>query len=142
MDTTKPDAAQEAIFDQGHEIGALAKIALPLDGLEVSADVTDLGQVLQKSLEVVKQRKPLFEAGFVYNDGFGSFRFFLANASGGEAGLFPFSGFWKFRIELTWMIVAAHNHERMAMALNLSAATEQDLLALIKAEVREGKSIE
>jgi hypothetical protein len=30
----------------------------------------------------------------------------------------------------------------MVMALNLSAATEQDLLALIKAEVREGKSIE
>ncbi|HEV7924106.1 MAG TPA: DUF2779 domain-containing protein [Verrucomicrobiae bacterium] len=65
----EPDAAQQAIFDQGHEVDALAKSLYP-GGLEVSADVTDFEQVLQKSLEAAKARKPLFEAGFVYNGGF------------------------------------------------------------------------
>jgi hypothetical protein len=64
-----PDAATQAIFDQGHEVGALAKSLYP-GGIEVSADVTDFEQVLQASLEAAKQRKPLFEAGFVYNGGF------------------------------------------------------------------------
>jgi hypothetical protein len=44
------DAAQQAIFDQGHEVGALAK-SLYAGGIEVSADVTDFDQVLQRSLE-------------------------------------------------------------------------------------------
>ena len=39
-------------------------------GIEVSTDATDFDQVLQKSLEAAKSRKPLFEAGFVYNGGF------------------------------------------------------------------------
>jgi len=65
----EPDAAQQAIFDQGHEVGALAKSLYP-GGIEVSADVTDFEQVLQNSQEASKQRKPLFEAAFVYNGGF------------------------------------------------------------------------
>ncbi len=64
-----PDAAQQAIFDQGHEVGALAKTLYP-GGIEVSADVADFDEVLQKSLEAAKARKPLFEAGFVYNGGY------------------------------------------------------------------------
>ena len=65
----EPDAATQAIFDQGHEVGALAKSLYP-GGIEVSAEVTDFEQVLQESLEAAKARKPLFEAGFVYNGGF------------------------------------------------------------------------
>jgi hypothetical protein len=65
----EPDAAQQAIFDQGHEVGALAKNLYP-GGIEVSAGVTAFDQVLQQSLEAAKARKPLFEAGFVYNGGF------------------------------------------------------------------------
>jgi len=65
----EPDAATQAIFDQGHEVGALAKALYP-GGIEVSADVTDFEQVLQQSLEAIKERKPLFEAGFVYSGGF------------------------------------------------------------------------
>ena len=65
----EPDAATQAIFDQGHEVGALAKALYP-GGIEVSADVTDFEQVLQQSLEAIKERKPLFEAGFVYGGGF------------------------------------------------------------------------
>jgi len=63
------DAARQAIFDQGHEVGALAKSLYP-GGIEVSEGVTDFEQVLEQSLEAVKSRKPLFEAGFVYSDGF------------------------------------------------------------------------
>jgi hypothetical protein len=63
------DAAQQAIFDQGHEVGALAK-SLFLGAVEVGEGVIDFEQVLQQSLEAVKSRKPLFEAGFVYRDGF------------------------------------------------------------------------
>src|SRR6266404_1981779 len=63
------DAAAQAIFDQGHEVGALAKLLYP-GGIEVSADATDFDQVLQNSLAALNARKPLFEAGFVYNGGF------------------------------------------------------------------------
>jgi len=38
------DSAQQAIFDQGHEVGALAKSLYP-SGLEVSAGVTDFEQI-------------------------------------------------------------------------------------------------
>ena len=64
-----PDAATQAIFDQGHEVGALAKQLFP-GGIEVSAGVTDFDQVLRHSLEAAKARKPLFEPGFAYNGGF------------------------------------------------------------------------
>ena len=63
------DAATQAIFDQGHEVGALAKSLYP-GGIEVSAGVTDFEQVLQQSMEAAKARKPLFEAGFVHDGGF------------------------------------------------------------------------
>ncbi|HEY3855671.1 MAG TPA: DUF2779 domain-containing protein [Verrucomicrobiae bacterium] len=63
------DSGQQAIFDQGHEVGALAKSLYP-DGVEVSAGVTDFQQVLRNSQEAAKARRPLFEAGFVYNGGF------------------------------------------------------------------------
>jgi hypothetical protein len=65
------DAAQQAIFDQGIEVGTLAKSLYP-GGIEVSAGVADYDQLLQNSLEATKMRKPLFEAGFVHNGGFAS----------------------------------------------------------------------
>ena len=51
----EPDAAQQAIFDQGHEVGALAKSLYP-GGIEIGADATDFEQVLQQSLEAAKAR--------------------------------------------------------------------------------------
>jgi hypothetical protein len=65
----EPDAAQQAIFDQGHEVGALAKSLYPC-GIEVSAGMTDFEHVLRQSMEAAKARKPLFEAGFTFNGGF------------------------------------------------------------------------
>ena len=44
-----PAAAQQAIFDQGHQIGALAKL-LFAGGVEVSADAADFEQLLRQSL--------------------------------------------------------------------------------------------
>src|SRR5438128_11464640 len=60
------DAGQQAIFDQGHEVGALAKSLYP-GGIEVSADATDFEQVLQTSLAALNERKPILEAASVYN---------------------------------------------------------------------------
>lgn len=57
------DAAQRAIFDQGHEIGALAKKMFP-DGIEVGAGITELPETIRLTADVVKLRKPLFEAAF------------------------------------------------------------------------------
>ncbi len=64
----EPDAAQQAILDQGKQVGDLAKTLYP-GGVEVGAGVTDFEQVLQRSLEAMKTRLPLFEASFVYNGG-------------------------------------------------------------------------
>ena len=55
----KADASQQAIFDQGHEVGALAKSLYP-GGIEVSADATEFEQVLKNSLAALNARKPLF----------------------------------------------------------------------------------
>jgi hypothetical protein len=42
----EPDAAQQAVFDQGHEVGALAKQLYP-DGIEVGEGVLDLEETLR-----------------------------------------------------------------------------------------------
>jgi hypothetical protein len=65
----EPDAEQEAILEQGKLVGALARSLYP-SGIEVSAGGTDFDKLLQNSLEATKTRKPMFEAGFVYNGGF------------------------------------------------------------------------
>ena len=59
----KPDAAQQALFDQGHDVGALAKKLYPR-GVEVGEGVLDLDETLRLTREAVKLRKPLFEAAF------------------------------------------------------------------------------
>ena len=60
------DAAKQAIFDQGHEVGALAKKMFP-DGIEVGAGVTDLPETIRLTADAMKHRKPLFEAAFSAN---------------------------------------------------------------------------
>ncbi|HZM05823.1 MAG TPA: hypothetical protein VFC44_22715 [Candidatus Saccharimonadales bacterium] len=75
-------ATQQAIFDQGHEVGALAKTLYP-GGIEVSAGAVDFNQVLRNSLEATKARKPLFEAGFVSNNAYA--RMDILNPVDGDA---------------------------------------------------------
>ena len=55
------DAATQARFDVGHEVGALAKQLFP-DGIEVKRD----GSSVKTTQELLRNRKPLFEATFTY----------------------------------------------------------------------------
>ena len=55
----------QAIFDQGHKVGDLAKELFP-DGIDVEWDQNFLS-VLKQSRELLNKRKPLFEAGFMSN---------------------------------------------------------------------------
>lgn len=64
-----PDDATQAIFDQGHEVGELAKSLFP-GGIEVAKGIVDFNQVLPQSLEALKSRKPLFEAAFRHKNAF------------------------------------------------------------------------
>ena len=63
------DAATQAIFDQGHDVGALSKRMFP-DGVEVGAGVRDLDETLRLSQSALKVRKPLFESAFSAGGGY------------------------------------------------------------------------
>lgn len=63
------DAHQQAIFDQGHEVGELAKQLFP-GGIEVGKGVTDLDETLALSKQALSQRRPIYEAAFVFNGGY------------------------------------------------------------------------
>ncbi len=57
------DAATQAIFDQGHEVGHLAKSLFP-GGIEIEGDPWDFTGLLARTRETLKKRKPLYEATF------------------------------------------------------------------------------
>src|SRR6185436_5295817 len=56
----EPDEELQAIFDQGHEVGALAKTLFP-HGLEIAEGLVELNQVAQRTREALALRRPLFE---------------------------------------------------------------------------------
>ncbi len=56
------DAATQAVFDQGHKVGALAQQLYP-GGVEVPWD-DDIPKTVRHSKELLKQRVPIFEASF------------------------------------------------------------------------------
>lgn len=60
----EPDAAKQAILEQGKEVGELAKRLFPM-GLEVGAGVIEKQKVDELSRAVLAERRPLFEAGFI-----------------------------------------------------------------------------
>jgi len=57
------DMQTQAIFDQGHLVGKLAKKLYP-GGIEVAGGERDFGKILELSKEALSHRKPLFEAAF------------------------------------------------------------------------------
>ncbi|MCX6132402.1 MAG: DUF2779 domain-containing protein [Ignavibacteriales bacterium] len=57
------DAQTQAIFDQGHLVGDLAKQLYP-GGIEIAKGERDFGKILELSKEALRQRKPLFEPAF------------------------------------------------------------------------------
>jgi hypothetical protein len=59
------DARTQAIFDQGHVVGELAKQVFP-EGIDVEWNL-GLKEVDRQSRKLLAERKPLFEAGFMAN---------------------------------------------------------------------------
>ena len=62
------DEALKHIFEQGHQVGELAKTLFP-KGIEIKGDYWELEDSDKKSRIALKLRKPLFEAGFIAYDG-------------------------------------------------------------------------
>ena len=63
------DAHTQAIFDQGHEVGELAKKLFPA-GIEVGDGIDDFDAILAATTQAVKQRRPLYEAAFAFGGGY------------------------------------------------------------------------
>ena len=63
------DTGTQAIFDQGHQVGALAKTLYP-DGIEVAEGEYDYYIVDEESGKLIEKRVPLFEPGFIYRNTF------------------------------------------------------------------------
>jgi len=64
-DLPEIDAGTQAVMDQGKKVGELAQTLFP-EGIRIERDYMPDKQS-EKSLEVARLRKPLFEAGFVHN---------------------------------------------------------------------------
>ncbi|MBE3037593.1 MAG: DUF2779 domain-containing protein [Chloroflexi bacterium] len=62
------DEQTQAVFDQGHEVGLLAQKLYP-DGITVKWDAP-FEEVIRQSSSLLKNKKPLFEAGFMFNNGY------------------------------------------------------------------------
>jgi CRISPR/Cas system-associated exonuclease Cas4 (RecB family) len=60
------DEQTQAIFDQGHEVGELARTLYP-DGIEIAHDVNAFEEGLALSRKALARRRPLFEAAFQFN---------------------------------------------------------------------------
>jgi hypothetical protein len=62
-----PEVAKQtqAIFDQGHQVGELAKKLFP-NGIDIEWEMS-FEDVIKQSHELLKESKPLFEAGFMFN---------------------------------------------------------------------------
>lgn len=58
----KVGEGQQAIFDQGHEVGEWAKKVFP-NGLDVKWN-QGFKRVIEQSIKLFKKRVPLFEAGY------------------------------------------------------------------------------
>jgi CRISPR/Cas system-associated exonuclease Cas4 (RecB family) len=63
----KPDESSQHLFDQGKQVGDLAKTLFP-KGVEIKAEYWELAESDKKSREALKLRKPLFEAGFMVGE--------------------------------------------------------------------------
>jgi hypothetical protein len=63
------DESTQAVFDQGHQVGDLAKSLFP-GGLEIQGDHTEFEDVLRRSSEALKERRPLFEPAFRFGNAY------------------------------------------------------------------------
>ena len=65
----KVGEAQQAIFDQGHEIGNMAKRLYP-GGIEVAEGIYGYSKSIAETDKVISERLPLYEPAFEFNSGF------------------------------------------------------------------------
>jgi hypothetical protein len=64
-----PDKATQAVFDQGTEVGEFAR-SLFSDGLVVAPGIIEPDKVIPETRKAIRQRRPLFEAAFVFHGGY------------------------------------------------------------------------
>ena len=63
------DTTLQAVFDQGHEIGAFAKRMFP-NGIEIDTNPTDFEGAVQLTQKNLPARRPIFEATLSANGGY------------------------------------------------------------------------
>jgi hypothetical protein len=63
------DVATQAIFDQGTQVGTVAKCLFP-KGIEIGAGVIKRSTVDELSRAALPERRPMFEAGFIAGSAF------------------------------------------------------------------------
>lgn len=64
-----PDEAQQAVFDQGSEVGELAQQLFP-GGVVVAPGIINPSEVIAETQKAILLRKPLYEAAFSYYGGY------------------------------------------------------------------------
>jgi hypothetical protein len=64
-----PDEATQAIFDQGTEVGELARELFPA-GMVVAPGIINPDEVITQTQKAIKARRPLYEAAFVFHGGY------------------------------------------------------------------------
>jgi hypothetical protein len=64
-----PDEATQAIFDQGTEVGELARQLFP-GGMVVAPGIINPDEVIAHTQKAIQARQPLYEAAFVFHGGY------------------------------------------------------------------------
>ena len=64
-----PDEAQQAVFDQGTEVGELAQQLFP-GGIVVAPGIINPSEVVAATQKAIQSRQPLYEAAFSYHGGY------------------------------------------------------------------------
>jgi hypothetical protein len=64
-----PDEAQQAVFDQGTEVGELAQQLFP-GGIVVAPGIITPDEVIAATQKAIQTRRPLYEAAFVFHGGY------------------------------------------------------------------------
>ena len=60
-----PDKAYEAVFDQGTEVGQLARQLFP-GGTVVAPGIIEPDEVIAQTQKAIQVRRPLYEAAFAF----------------------------------------------------------------------------
>jgi hypothetical protein len=64
-----PDEAQQAVFDQGTEVGELAQQLFP-GGMVVAPGIINPSEVIAATQKAIQLRQPLYEAAFAFHGGY------------------------------------------------------------------------